>query len=432
MGVMRNRMSAVPTGHKSQVYKPESQALPCTPSMTRRRFLRGLACTGLCGLAAAPLSACQRIDNAPSPAAVTPGLEATGPTAETPSPSLTPAPFVHEAMYYTPPSSTSGGTTVVCELCPRRCGIANGKRGECGVRENRGGTLYSLVYGRACAVHVDPVEKKPLYHFLPGSQAFSIATAGCNLHCLYCQNWQISQRLPEEVESTDLPPQAVVDGAQESGCPVVAYTYSEPTVFYEYMLDASLAAREAGLRSVTISAGYINQEPLRQLCQAVDAIKIDFKGNSAEFYQRICGGTLQPVLDTMKTIHDQGVHLEIVTLVVPTLNDDPAQMRDLCRWIVQELGPDVPTHFSRFQPLYKLTDLPMTPVETLEQARNIAFEEGIHYAYTGNLPGHPGDNTYCHHCGELIIGRLGFAVMENHIVDGKCSFCGQAIPGVWS
>jgi len=323
------------------------------------------------------------------------------------------------------------GSYAKCQLCPKGCLIADGHRGDCGVRENRDGVLYTMVYGNPCTLNVDPIEKKPFYHFLPGSLAFSLATAGCNLHCLYCQNWQISQQRPEEVRSIDAPPAAVVAAAQEYNCPAIAYTYSEPTIFYEYMLDTARLARTQNVRSVVISAGYINPAPLRELCRAVDAIKIDFKGFSEDFYARICDATLQPVLETMKCIQQQGVHLEIVTLVVPTLNDDPEELRGLCHWIVQELGPDVPTHFSRFHPMYKLMSLPMTPVETMELARDIAMDEGIRYAYIGNVPGHPGDNTYCHHCAEMIIRRMGFTILENHIVDGKCEYCGQPIPGVW-
>jgi len=401
--------------------------------ITRRQFLTGLACTALCALGGGGLMAALSEDQ---PSSVT-----------------APSPFAREALYYTTSSEKlrceschgtiqqqsrtqychvpHAGSYVKCQLCPKGCLIADGHRGDCGVRENRDGMLYTMVYGNPCAVHADPIEKKPFYHFLPGSIAFSLATAGCNLHCLYCQNWQISQRRPEEVESMNLPPASVVEGAQWYDCPVIAYTYTEPTVFYEYMLDTSRLARAQGLRSVVISAGYINPAPLRELCRAVDAIKIDFKGFSEDFYARICDATLQPVLESIKLIQQQGVHLEIVTLVVPTLNDAPEQLRAMCRWIMDELGPDVPTHFSRFYPQYKLTNLPLTPVETLEQARAIALEEGIHYAYIGNVPGHPGDNTYCHRCGEVLIRRLGFTVVENHIVDGKCEYCGQAIPGVW-
>jgi pyruvate formate lyase activating enzyme len=390
--------------------------------------MTGLASAGLATLCGGTLSSCgQKL--ATSELLPTPKPEATTMPA-TPSPpplaaTRLPA-FAHKALYYTP-----AGAQVRCDLCPRRCAIADGERGECGVRENRAGVLYSMVYGRAVAVHTDPIEKKPFYHFLPGSQAFSLATAGCNLHCLYCQNWEISQRRPEEVESVDLPPDQVVASARQYACPVVAFTYTEPTVYYEYTLDAARLAHEQHLRSVVVSAGYINPEPLRELCQTVDAIKIDFKGFSEGFYQRICSATMRPVLETMKAIHSAGVHLEIVTLVVPTLNDSVEDLRGLCRWIVDEVGPDVPAHFSRFYPLYKLTDLPMTPVETLEQARDIALEEGIHYAYIGNVPGHAGDNTYCHHCGKTIILRQGYTIVENHIVDGKCEFCGQPIPGVW-
>jgi len=397
------------------------------PPISRRQFMTGLACTGLATLCGGILSSC-----GPQPGAAGPSPTSkpqSTPPPITPSPSLlaaTPPPFAHKALYY-----TSAGANVRCDLCPKRCAIADGERGECGVRENRAGVLYSVVYGRACSVHADPIEKKPFYHFLPGSQAFSLATAGCNLHCLYCQNWEISQRRPEEVESIDLPPTQVVASARQNACPVIAYTYTEPTVYFEYMLDTARLVRDGHLRSVVVSSGYINPEPLRELCQTVDAIKIDFKGFNESFYQRVCSATLHPVLETMKAIHHAGVHLEIVTLVVPTLNDDVEGLRGLCRWIVEELGTDVPTHFSRFYPLYKLTELPMTPVETLEQARAIALEEGIHYAYIGNVPGHTGDNTYCHHCGKTIILRQGYTITENHIVDGKCEFCGQAIPGVW-
>ena len=398
------------------------------PSITRREFMTGLACAGLATLCGGMLSSCgpQPDTSQPSP---TSGPERVTPPVTPPASPFGAAglpPFAHEALYY-----TTAGAKVRCDLCPRLCAIAEGERGECGVRENRAGVLYSVVYGRAVAVHTDPIEKKPFYHFLPGSQAFSLATAGCNLHCLYCQNWEISQRRPEELESIDLPPDQAVASARQYGCPVVAYTYTEPTVYYEYMLDTARLARAQNVRSVVISAGYINPEPLRELCQTVDAIKIDFKGFNEAFYQRVCSATLRPVLETMKTIHRAGVHLEIVTLVVPTLNDEVEGLRELCRWIVGELGPDVPAHFSRFYPLYKLTDLPMTPVETLEQAHDIALQEGIHYAYIGNVPGHAGDNTYCHQCGKTIILRQGYTVAENHIVKGKCEFCGQAIPGVW-
>jgi pyruvate formate lyase activating enzyme len=246
-----------------------------------------------------------------------------------------------------------------------------------------------------------------------------------------CQNWTFSQVPPEETENTDLPPETVVAAALETRSPVIAYTYSEPTVFYEYMLDTARLGRQSGLKSVVISAGYFNPDPLKELCQAVDAIKIDLKGFNRDFYRQVCFATLDPVLESIKTIHESGVHLEIVNLVVPTLNDDEDELREMARWIVDNVGPDVPVHYSRFYPQYKLTNLPPTPVEKLERARQIALDAGIRYAYVGNVPGHPGDNTYCANCGQVIIERQGFAVTAYHIRDGKCEFCGQAIPGVW-
>jgi len=323
------------------------------------------------------------------------------------------------------------GTYVQCNLCPHRCIIADGERGRCRVRENRRGRLFSMVYGNPCAVHVDPIEKKPFYHYLPTAAAFSIATAGCNLRCLYCQNWQISQFPPEETQNTDLPPEDVVRYAQQYNAPVIAYTYSEPTVFYEYMLATARLAREVGLRNVVISAGFFNAEPLRELCQAVDAIKIDLKGYDEEFYREVCGAELKPVLEAIRTVYESDTHLEIVNLVVPTLNDDLDQLRALSRWVVETLDPDVPLHFSRFYPQYKLTNLPPTPVETLERAWEIAREEGVKFAYIGNVPAHTANHTYCPACGEVLIARQGFSVLEYRIVDGACGFCGEPIPGVW-
>jgi pyruvate formate lyase activating enzyme len=407
--------------------------------ITRRQFLRGLAGLGLGTCAGAALTS--QLSCAPSP-----GSTASGKASPPPSP------YAREARYYTTlaaslncqschgdmqPSQVlychdpHSGTYVQCQLCPRKCIISEGSRGECRVRENQGGKLYTMVYGNPCAVHVDPIEKKPFYHFLPASLATSIATAGCNLHCQYCQNWEISQFAPEDLEHYDLPPHSVVEAALRADSQSVAYTYTEPTVFYEYMLDTASEARENGLRNAVISAGYINPAPLRELCRTVDAIKIDLKGFNDEFYDKVCDGTLDPVLETIRTIRQEGVHLEIVNLVVPTLNDDPDELRELALWIVDNVGPDVPTHFSRFQPLYQLLNLPPTPVETLEKAREIAMEEGINYAYIGNVPGHAANHTYCARCGEPIIVRQGFAVLEYHLTNGHCDYCGNPIPGVW-
>jgi len=324
-----------------------------------------------------------------------------------------------------------GGSQVKCLLCPKGCLISEGKRGDCGVRENVGGTLYTMTYGNPCTRHIDPIEKKPLFHFLPGSAAYSISTAGCNLHCLYCQNWQISQVRPEDIPSIRLMPEEVVEEALRYGSPSIAYTYAEPIIFYEYMYDMATVARSQGVRSVVISAGYINQEPLEQLCSVVDAIKIDLKGINERFYREVCSATLGPVLETIRTIARSGIHLEIVNLVVPTLNDDLGDMRELAAWVRDEVGPDVPLHFSRFGPQYRLQNLPPTPVRTLRQAREIAMEEGLHYVYIGNVPGDPAAHTYCPRCGDALILRSGFSVLEMHLEEGCCPFCGEEIPGVW-
>jgi pyruvate formate lyase activating enzyme len=323
------------------------------------------------------------------------------------------------------------GTTVRCNLCPHRCFIAEGARGDCRVRENRGGRLYSVVYGNPCAVHVDPIEKKPFFHFLPAAAAFSLATAGCNLRCLYCQNWSISQVPPEQTENAELPPGEVVRTAQTSNAPVIAYTYTEPTVFYEYMVATARLAREAGLFNAVVSAGFINPEPLRALCDVVDAIKIDLKGYDEDFYRDVCGGELRPVLDAIRLIHESGTHLEIVNLVVPTLNDSLDQLRALSRWVARDLSPDVPLHFNRFHPQYRLANLPPTPVETMERAHEVAAEEGVRFVYVGNVPGHAANNTYCPQCGETVVARQGFAVTTYHLTGGRCDSCGALIPGVW-
>jgi pyruvate formate lyase activating enzyme len=337
-----------------------------------------------------------------------------------------------EAMFYEKLSDEK----VKCKLCPKECQIGDRERGWCGVRENRKGTYYTLVHSNPCAVHVDPIEKKPFFHFLPASLAFSISTAGCNFNCKYCQNWQISQRRPEQTENVYLPPEEVVKSAKKSGCKSIAYTYAEPTVFYEYMYDTSLLARKEGIRAIVVTAGYMQREPIERLCEAVDAIKIDLKAFRDKFYREICSGTLQPVLDNLKTIKERGVWLEIVDLVVPTLNDSLEEFHDLSSWVLDNLGPDVPLHFSRFYPMYQLKNLPPTPMATLEKAREIALKKGLNYVYLGNVPPmHEGNNTYCPKCGKLLIERRGFFVVRKDItnVNGKCKCdCGYEIPGVWA
>jgi pyruvate formate lyase activating enzyme len=320
---------------------------------------------------------------------------------------------------------------VRCGLCPRMCAVPPGERGYCEVRENRGGTYYTLTYGNPCSINVDPIEKKPFYHFLPTTSAFSVATAGCNLDCRFCQNWQISQARPEELYNYRLTPAELVEAAVRSGSPSIAYTYSEPTIFYEYMLATAKIARERGLRNVCHSNGYINEAPLRELCRYLDAADIDLKGFTEEYYRDMAGGTLAPVLRTLRILREEGVHLEITTLVVPGRNDDPAVISAMCGWIHDNLGPDTPLHFSRFHPQHRLRNLPPTPVETLEAAREIALESGLRYVFIGNVPGHEANSTYCPGCGNRVIYRIGYSVDPGGLADGACSRCGAPIAGVW-
>jgi len=333
----------------------------------------------------------------------------------------------HEAKYY----NRLDRKRVQCVLCPRRCVIPDGLRGFCGVRENRGGTLYTLVYGRPCSLRVDPIEKKPLFHVLPGAQAFSIATVGCNLRCLFCQNWQISQASPEDVRTPDAPPEEVIAAVKKTGAPVIAYTYTEPTIFYEYMFDIARLAREAGIVNVMHSAGYINEKPLRDLAPYLDAANIDLKGFNDRFYNEFSFGGLQDVLRTLKVLDEEGVWVEITNLIIPGLNDDPAEVRRMCAWIRDNLGPETPLHFSRFWPMHKLKHLAPTPPETLEQARRIAMEEGLRYVYIGNIGGHPAEDTVCPKCGKVVVDRAGYTIRELHLKDGVCAFCGRKIDGIW-
>ena len=321
---------------------------------------------------------------------------------------------------------------IQCDLCPHQCRVPKGKRGLCRVRENQEGKYYSLVYGNPCAIHLDPIEKKPFFHVLPTSTSFSLATAGCNLHCKFCQNWEISQAFPEDVYNYDVPPELMVKKAKEVGARSIAYTYVEPTTFYEYMLDISAHAKKAGLLNVTHSNGFINLSPLRNWCKVLNAANIDLKGFSEAFYQELCSGQLSPVLQTLKTLKQEKVHLEITNLVIPTKNDEMSLVKEMCFWIKQELGPDTPLHFSRFYPLYKLKSLPPTPVSTLEGAREVALSAGLEYVYIGNVPGHIGENTFCPRCKKVIIQRTGYMIGEMHLRGGKCGYCGKPIPGIWT
>ena len=343
-------------------------------------------------------------------------------------PGIVAANTFHEALYY----QKLDNKKVNCQLCPRYCVISPGKRGYCRVRENQDGKLISLAYGKPVAIHIDPIEKKPLFHFLPSKTAFSVATAGCNLNCKFCQNWEISQGRPEELYFITLTPQELVNKAKESLSPAVAFTYTEPTVFYEYMLETAQLARSQGLKSVMHSNGYINEEPLRKLAKYLDAANIDLKGFKEEYYAKICEGSLEPVLKSLKVLKEEGVHLEITNLVLTGFNDDPESITKMCLWIKDNLGAETPLHFSRFFPMYKLLGLNPTPVATLENARKIALDCGLKYVYIGNIPGHTGENTYCPKCKKIVIKRVGYIVQEINLQQGVCKFCQEKIEGVWN
>ena len=336
--------------------------------------------------------------------------------------------WLHPAAHY----RTRERKFVQCTLCPKECYVAPNGRGFCEVRENRDGRYYTLVYGRAASINIDPIEKKPFFHVLPGSPIFSFATAGCNMECKNCQNWQLSQARPEDVPAVELPPDKLVQRARAQGCKLIAGTYTEPNVFFEYMLDVAAEGNRHGVRTTMVSAGYVNAQPMAELCREVAAVKIDLKSMRDDFYRSNCQATLKPVLDTIELVKKQGVWLEIVYLVIPTLNDSDQEIRDLARWVRANVGTDVPLHFSRFYPHYRLKNLPPTPYETLERCHRIAKSEGLHYVYVGNVPGHPGEGTFCPKCGKLLISRQYYQVTENHVRGGRCEFCSQPIPGVWS
>lgn len=323
------------------------------------------------------------------------------------------------------------GNKVVCGICPNRCILSPGDRSVCRSKVNMDGTLYSLAYGNPCSVNVDPIEKKPLFHFKPRSKAFSLATAGCNFRCLNCQNWEISQAKPEELRHYDLFPEAAVQEAIRSESVSIAYTYSEAITFFEYMIDIARIARKKKIFNLLISNGYINKAPLLELCKVLDAANINLKSFDDAIYRKLNGGRLKPVLNTFKTLHEQGIHFEMTTLVVPGYIDDIEMIRRMCGWILENLGPDYPLHFTRFTPRYKLNRLAPTPVSTLTRFRNLAMKEGIRYVYVGNVPMHKGANTYCHHCGKLLIERQGYYIPTYNMDENRCKFCKTVIPGRW-
>ena len=334
----------------------------------------------------------------------------------------------HEGYLY----KKISGEKVVCGICPNRCVLAPGDHSVCRSRINKDGTLYSLTYGNPCAVNTDPIEKKPLFHFKPRIKAFSLATTGCNFRCLNCQNWEISQANPHEVPYTyDLFPADVIENAQKSQAESIAYTYSEPITFFEYMIDTARLARDAGLFNLWVSNAYINKKPLLELCKVLDAASLNLKSFDDDVYRKLNGGRLKPVLNTFITLHEQGIHFEIINLVVPRYVDDEDMTKRMCGWIVENIGPDHPLHFLRFFPRYKLDRLPPTPVSTLTRFRETAMQEGIRYVYVGNVAKHEGNHTYCHNCKKLLIERQGYVIPIYNLIGSRCKFCNTVIPGVW-
>nr|WP_291318096.1 AmmeMemoRadiSam system radical SAM enzyme [Desulfuromonas sp.] len=334
----------------------------------------------------------------------------------------------HKAMFWEPVE----GDVVRCSLCRFRCLIADGHRGVCGVRENRKGVLYTLVYGRSIAENADPIEKKPLFHYYPGSRSFSVATVGCNFRCLHCQNYEISQwpRERKDIPGRELPPEQIVREAKAAGCRTIAYTYTEPTVFYEYAYDTAVLARQEGIDNVFVTNGYTSPEALERIAPHLGAANVDLKGFSDRFYREVAGATLEGVLDTLRVYRRLGIWLEVTTLVIPGHNDDEEQLAGIADFIAGELGPEVPWHVTAFYPTYKMLDSPRTPVATLRRARQIGLDAGLKYVYEGNVPGEGGENTFCPACKELVIERSGYRLGAVRIEEGQCASCGETLDGV--
>ena len=332
-----------------------------------------------------------------------------------------------EAKYY----QALDGNTVQCQLCFRKCTIPEGGRGFCLARENRDGKLYTLTYGKPAAMHIDPVEKEPLFHMEPGSDTLCVGTATCNLRCKNCINWHIAYKAPEEIEAVPMTPEEVVQTAIDHDVHTICFTYNEPTQQYEFMYDIAKLAEENGLRVTFHSNGEMSPEPMKAILPYVDSVAIDLKAFDAELYRRLTTGELAPVLDTLKLVKEQGVWLEVVCLIIPTWSDDLEDSERMCTWIRDNLGEETPVHFSRFFPTCKLTGLSPTPLSALEKAHDIAREVGLNYVYVGNVSGHDYANTYCPSCGKILIERKGLLIQQNNIMDGKCKFCGHEIPGIW-
>lgn len=387
--------------------------------MDRRQFLKTLTAAGsLVGLSSlinSPSGICQKALSTQIPDQKNKAEKKT-------------SPFVLPARHW----EKLDNKLVQCKLCPRGCPVPINQRGFCRVRENQDGEYKTLVYGRPVSMAVDPIEKKPLFHFFPGTLAFSIATAGCNFECKFCQNWEISQASPEQISSDYFSPNELANAASKSNSKTIAYTYSEPTVFYEYMYDCAVEGNNKNIHSVMISNGYMQEKPLRDLAKVLSAIKIDFKAFTEKFYKETCSGELKPVMQTLEILKEEKIWFEIVILIIPTLNDSINENREMCKWIVKNLGADIPIHYSRFHPTYKIKNLPRTPIDTLDNIRNVALEEGCKFVYLGNVAGHEGENTFCPSCKEKLISRVGFYIKENKIQNGECPKCKTKIAGIWS
>ncbi len=334
---------------------------------------------------------------------------------------------MQEAMFY----KKLQNKRVECKLCAHSCQISNGKRGVCRVRENREGVLHSLVYGKAISSSIDPIEKKPLYHFYPGSDAFSVATVGCNFRCLNCQNHSISQLPGErrEIPGEELSPQSIVFEAKRYKCEIIAYTYTEPTIFFEYAYDTSKLAQKEGIKNVFVTNGYISQEALIKTSPYLDAANVDLKSFREDFYKKVCGAKQEPVLKTLKLMKKLGIWLEITTLIIPTLNDSDEELKEIAAFILA-LGEETPWHLSRFYPTHKLRKSSPTPLEAIHRAREIGLKVGLRYVYAGNVPGDKAENTYCNHCDRLLIRRYGYQIKESNLEEGRCKYCRVKIDGI--
>ncbi|MCC5872476.1 MAG: AmmeMemoRadiSam system radical SAM enzyme [Gammaproteobacteria bacterium] len=327
--------------------------------------------------------------------------------------------------------SDLGGGRLRCDLCPWQCELAPGQTGRCRVRRNHQGQGQTLAYANPVIVQEEPIERLPFFHALPGSRTLAVSTAGCNLGCKFCEVWDMAQVEPHEVHAYDMPPETVIEQAQIAGLRSISYAFGEPVVFYEYMLDIARQARAAGLLNFMHTGGFIRSEPLAELIEVLDAVNVDLKAFDDQFYRDLVVGRFQPILDTLIQLRRSGVHLEVTTIVIPGLNDDLDDIGRMCTWIHDKLGADTPLHLSRFYPLYQLTNLPQTPVSTLDQARRVAMESGLRHVYVGRVTGHEGENTRCPNCSHQVISRLGFFVDEVDIEDGRCAQCGHAISGLW-